>query len=99
MRARPKERHSPTASGGGIGQGSLAAGRIIGPGASGPGLQRQTGQTLCMRWVDINGPASNHGLAIDDFSFTGSALAVRRCATWVLMPAGMAGLSWPARRR
>lgn len=91
--------HSPTLPGGTPGNGNLAANRITGLGATVSGLQWQMGQTLWLRWVGINDSASDHGLAIDDFSFMASVAAVPEPGTWGLMVAGLAGLGWRARRR
>lgn len=88
---------SPTLSGGTSGNGNLAANRTVGLGASVSGLQWLPGETLWLRWVDINDPASDHGLAIDDFSFT--ATAVPEPHAGLLALAGIAGLAAWVRRR
>lgn len=49
--------------------GNAAANRIVGLGASVTGISWTAGQTLFIRWVDINDPSTDGGLAIDDFSF------------------------------
>lgn len=90
---------SPIQSGGGSGQGNLAANQVQGLGATVGGLQWQSGQTLWLRWVDTNDRASDHGLAIDDFRFTASVSAVPEPGSWGLMLAGLAALGWRARRR
>lgn len=89
---------SPTIAGGTTGNGNLAANRTVGLGASVSGLQWLPGETLWLRWVDINDPASDHGLAIDDFSFTASVVPEPQTALLAL--GGVLGLgAWLRRRR
>jgi hypothetical protein len=64
---------SPTIAGGTTGNGNLAANRIAGLGATVLGLDWQPGRHLWLRWIDVNDPASDHGLAIDDFVFVALA--------------------------
>ncbi|MDE2371704.1 MAG: PEP-CTERM sorting domain-containing protein [Burkholderiales bacterium] len=55
------------------------------------------GQTLWLRWVDLNDPGNDHGLAIDNVAFTVSA--VPEPGAWALMLAGIACVGYLGRRR
>ncbi|WP_422042908.1 PEP-CTERM sorting domain-containing protein [Roseateles sp.] len=90
---------SPVTSGGTSGDGNLAANRVTGLGASVTGLQWQTGQTLWLRWVDTNDRSSDHGLAIDDFSFNASVSAVPEPQSWLLMGLGLLAFAGVQRAR
>jgi len=90
---------SPITSGGTIGNGNLAANRVTSLGASVSGLQWQTGQALWLRWVDTNDKDSDHGLAIDDFSFNASVSAVPEPQSWLLMGLGLLAFAGVQRAR
>lgn len=64
---------SPVVAGGVTGNGQLPDNRVLGLGATVLGMQWLPGQRLWLRWVDLNDPASDHGLAINDFSFVAIA--------------------------
>jgi hypothetical protein len=89
---------TPTISGGTSGNGNLAANRTTGLGATVQGITWAPGDLLWLRWVDLNDPASDHGMAIDDFFFTASPVPAP-AAVWTML-AGL-GLLAPvvARRR
>jgi PEP-CTERM motif len=55
------------------------------------------GQTLWLRWVDLNDVGNDHGLAIDNFSF--SVTAVPEPEPWMLLMTGLAAVGFVARRR
>ena len=55
------------------------------------------GDTLWLRWVERNDIGNDHGLAIDDLSF--SVTAVPEPGTLALMLAGLAAVAFVARRR
>lgn len=60
-------------------------------------LDWQAGQTLWLRWKDANDSGSDHGLAIDNFSL--SVTAVPEPGTYALMLAGLGAVGFLARRR
>lgn len=60
-------------------------------------LDWQAGQTLWLRWRDANDVGSDHGLAIDNLSF--SVTAVPEPSTYALMLAGLGAVGFLARRR
>jgi hypothetical protein len=55
------------------------------------------GDTLWVRWVELNDFGSDHGLAIDNFSF--SVTAVPEPGTWAMLLAGLGVVGLIARRR
>lgn len=55
------------------------------------------GNTLWVRWVEHNDTGSDHGLAIDNFSL--SVTAVPEPETYAMMLAGLVGVAAMARRR
>jgi PEP-CTERM motif len=55
------------------------------------------GQTLWMQWVDINNSGNDHGLAIDNFTL--SVTAVPEPGTYALLLAGLGVVGVVARRR
>jgi len=88
---------TPTLSGGTTGNGNLAANRVTDLGASVSGIEWGAGQALWIRWVDINDPASDHGMGIDNFSF--NVAVVPEPSTWGMLLAGLALAGFMARRR
>jgi hypothetical protein len=54
------------------------------------------GDTLWIRWSDTNDVGNDHGLAIDNFSF--SPVAVPEPGVWALLMAGLAAVSFVSRR-
>jgi hypothetical protein len=74
-----------------------AAGLIGVPGGTVGGLAWAPGQTLWLRWADRNDQGNDHGLAIDNLSF--SVSAIPEPGTWGLMLAGLAAVGFIARRR
>jgi len=55
------------------------------------------GSTLWVRWQENNDLGNDHGLAIDNLSF--SVTAVPEPGTWAMLLAGVAGIGFIARRR
>lgn len=55
------------------------------------------GDTLWLRWSDLNDVGNDHGLAIDNLSF--SVSVVPEPQAWALLLAGLASLGFIARRR
>ncbi len=53
-----------------------SAGLAAGRGGTITNLTWTTGQTLWLRWIELNDQAFDHGLAIDDFSFSAGVAAV-----------------------
>jgi hypothetical protein len=77
------------------------AGRVAGRGGPLQDLNWQNGSTLWLRWVERNDSNSDHGLAIDDLSF--SAVAVPEASAFLFggIVCGLAGLRtcWQRRQR
>lgn len=73
--------------------GNLAANRVAGINSTITGLTWNAGDMLIIRWSDPNDTGNDHGLAIDNLSFS----AVPTPGTLVLM--GLASLSATRRRR
>lgn len=61
------------------------------------GTNWAAGDTLWLRWTDLNDVGNDHGLAIDNVFL--SVTAVPEPGTWALMLAGLAGVGFLARRR
>jgi PEP-CTERM motif len=61
------------------------------------GTNWAVGETLWLRWVDLNDTGNDHGLAIDNLSF--SVTAVPEPGTVALWLAGLAAIGFVARRR
>ena len=74
-----------------------AAGRVAGLSATTTGLSWASGDTLWLRWIERNDTGNDHGLAIDDLSF--SVSAVPEPGALPLMLAGLAAVGFVARRR
>ena len=55
------------------------------------------GDTLWVRWIELNDTGNDHGLAIDNLSF--SVTAVPEPSSYALFAAGIAALGFVARRR
>ena len=56
------------------------------------------GDTLWVRWVDINDSGNDHGLAIDNLSFSVTS-AVPEPGTYAMLLAGLAAIGFMVRRR
>lgn len=78
--------------------GNLAANRVSGLGGSVNTAWAQ-GQTLWLRWSDLNESGNDHGLAIDDVSIGVIAAAVPEPSTYAMLLAGLACVGFVARRR
>ncbi len=61
---------SPNLTTGGAINGNDAANRVAGLGGTISDLEWNVGDTLWIRWADFNDAGNDHGLAIDNFSFT-----------------------------
>ncbi len=59
------------------------AGLAAGRGGTVTGLNWTAGQSLWLRWVDLNDTGNDHGLAIDDVSFTAAGSGVDQIAPTV----------------
>lgn len=81
---------TPTLSGGTSGNGNLPQNRVEDLGTSVTGLNWEPGETLWLRWTTINFPASDHGMAIDDFNFSVKPVPLP-AAAWMLF-SGLVGL-------
>lgn len=57
------------------------------------------GDTLWVRWVDIDNTGGDHGLAIDNVSFSVTAAAVPEPGTYAMLLAGLGAVGFIARRR
>ncbi len=73
-----------------------SAGRVTGLGAT-VTTPWAAGDTLWLRWSDLNDVGNDHGLAIDDLSF--SVSVVPEPGTVALWLAGLAAVGFVARRR
>lgn len=73
------------------------AGLVSGLSASFTQLAWAPGDTLWLRWIERNDSGNDHGLAIDDLSF--SVTAVPEPGALTLMLAGLAAVGFIARRR
>jgi hypothetical protein len=74
-----------------------AAGLVAGQGLNVSGLTWLPGETLWLRWTDRNDVGNDHGLAIDNFSF--SASVVPEPGALGMLLAGLAAVGFVARRR
>jgi hypothetical protein len=61
---------SPVTSGTAGAVNGNSAGLVAGRGGTISGLTWSPGQTLWLRWVEVNDAGFDHGLAIDNFTFT-----------------------------
>jgi hypothetical protein len=81
------------------GGGALDGNNLLNRTAKGPtlltGLTLQSGETLWLRWFDPNNIGNDHGLAIDDFSFTAQE-AIPEPASLAML--GLLGLALSRRR-
>ncbi|MBV8037305.1 PEP-CTERM sorting domain-containing protein [Roseateles sp.] len=57
------------------------------------------GQTLWVRWTDIDDVGADHGLAIDNVRFNAVAAAVPEPSTYAMLLAGIGAIGFIARRR
>ena len=73
------------------------AGLVTGLGGSYTGLSWAAGSTLYVRFVERNDTGNDHGLALDNFSF--SVTAVPEPGTVALWLAGLGAIAFVARRR
>jgi PEP-CTERM motif len=73
------------------------AGLVTGRGGSYTGLNWAAGDTLYVRFVERNDTGNDHGLALDNFSF--SVTAVPEPGTVALWLAGLAAIAFVSRRR
>jgi PEP-CTERM motif len=73
------------------------AGRVAGLGGSVTPLTWAPGDTLWIRWIERNDSGNDHGLAIDDLTF--SITAVPEPGALALMLAGLGAVGFVARRR
>lgn len=56
------------------------------------------GDTLWLRWVEVNDVGNDHALALDNFSFAVVTAPVPEPGTWALLMAGLLGVTATARR-
>lgn len=78
--------------------GNAAANRSVGLGGTISGLNWNDGQSLWLRWIEANDAGNDHGLAIDDLSF--SVTAVPEPGSMLLLGCvGLAGGMWRLRKR
>jgi hypothetical protein len=73
-----------------------SAGLVAGRGGSVSSLSWAVNDTLWLRWVELNDTGSDHGLAIDNFSFTAnrsSAAVPDGGTTFALFGLSFAGLA------
>lgn len=74
------------------------AGRVPNLGGAVTGLNWNDGQSLWLRWVEANDAGNDHGLAIDDFRF--SVTAVPEPSSMLLLGCvGVVGGAWRLRKR
>ena len=85
-----------TSTGGAL-NGNDAANRVAGLGGT-MNATWTAGDTLWLRWVERNDTGNDHGLAIDNFSFT-AGRAVPEPGTLALLGLGLAGLAAARRRK
>lgn len=74
------------------------AGRVSGLGGT-VATTWAAGDTLWVRWTDIDNTGSDHGLAIDNVSLTVTAAAVPEPGTYAMLLAGLGAVGFIARRR
>ncbi len=75
------------------------AGLVTGVGGSVTGLTWNSGDTLWVRWIENNDAGNDHGLAIDDLSFSSTVSAVPEPGTLALASIGGAACLVAFRRR
>jgi uncharacterized protein len=81
-------------------------GKVSEVGGSIDGLNWLADETLWLRWVELNDPGSDHGLAIDDFSFAwraslppdGTTSVPDAGSSLALFGLALGGLGWLGRR-
>lgn len=78
--------------------GNAAANRTAGLGGTISSLSWTNGSHLWVRWVENNDAGNDHGMGIDNFSFSAHAVSVPEPATVVLGSLGFLGLVFGARR-
>ncbi len=87
---------SPVTGSSGAAVDGNAAGKVAGLGGS-VALDWAAGQTLWLRWTELNDAGNDHGLAIDDLSF--SVTPVPEPGTYALLLSGLLAIGAYARRR
>lgn len=83
--------YTPSIIRGTTGNGNLPENRVEGLGASVTSLDWAPGDALWLRWTALNFPASDHGMAIDDFSISVKPVPLP-AAIWMML-AGLGGLA------
>lgn len=74
------------------------AGRVAGLGGT-IATNWAVGDTLWVRWTDVDNTGGDHGLAIDNVSFSVTAAAVPEPTSYALLLAGLGAVGFIARRR
>jgi len=78
------------------------AGKVLGLGGTISSLAWNNGDTLWIRWVENNDPGSDHGLAIDDFTFTATAVpepSTLLAGALLALPFGVQGVRYLRNRK
>ena len=91
---------SPVATVAGGAVNGNAAGLVAGRGGTINNLNWADGQTLWLRWIEYNDAGADHGLAIDNFSFSAGAAAVPEPGAYLfgILICGVIGLALTARK-
>jgi hypothetical protein len=88
---------SPVATGGAAAVNGNSAGLVAGRGGTVSNLSWANGQTLWIRWIERNDTGNDHGMAIDNFSFSATVIP-EPGAAWLLGALAW-GAAWRWRRR